>query len=209
MISRSGLIVISLLHLIGLSPFNLLAQTWNGGVQLQAGATSNEAVPFWLRTNQYGSVPVDGFSGSVNAQLQKTYRYVDTVLWQPDFSTSFQSRINIGRQTQIQLIEAKISLKYGFLEFVAGREKEHSGLVDSTLSTGSFSLSGNALGIPKLEARIPEYQTVPYTKQLFAVKGNFALGAMGKVPIHYGQNQGDDVNAYYHHLSFYGRLGKP
>lgn len=208
MISKTTLVV-AILLLTGFFSLKLRAQTWNGEIQLQTGFSSNKAVPFWLRSNQHGSTPVEGFSGIVNAQLQRAYRNTDSVIWKPDFSTSFRGRINVGGKSELQLIEAKASIKYGFLEFVAGREKEYSGLVDSTLSTGSFSLSGNSLGIPKIEIRAPQYISVPFTNNLLAVKGNFLVGAMGKVPIHYGENQGNDVNAYYHHLSVYGRLGRP
>src|SRR5690606_24454520 len=208
MTTKTPLVVVALL-LTNFFFLKLQAQTWNGEVQVQTGFSSNKTVPFWLRSNQYGSTPVEGFSGIVNAQLQKAYSNTDSIIWKPDFSTSFHGRLNVGGKSELQLIEAKASVKYGFLEFVAGREKEHSGLVDSTLSTGSFSLSGNSLGIPKIELRAPKYISVPFTNNLLAVKGNFLVGAMGKVPIHYGENQGSDVNAYYHHLSVYGRLGKP
>ncbi len=188
-----------------------VAQQWKGEAALQAGYTSNDAVPLWMRARQYGSVPVEGASASLFARIEKQYAFssLDTVVWKPDFFVAFDGRFNVGSEVDGQFIEAKASLKYGFFELIIGREREHSGLVDSSLSTGSFSLSGNSLGVPKVELRIPQYVAIPFTDGLLAFKGNLSHGWMGNVPIHYGDNRGADVKTYLHHLSVFGRLGKP
>ncbi|MFD2597256.1 capsule assembly Wzi family protein [Sphingobacterium griseoflavum] len=186
------------------------SQVWTGEAALQGGYTSGSSVPLWMRARQFGSIPIDGASGSVFAKIERIYvSSFDTIVWKPDYSVVFDGRGNIGNRLNGQLIEGKVSLKYGFFELIAGREKEYSGLVDSTLSTGSFSLSGNSLGVPKIELRIPNYVYIPFTSQVVSFKGNLSHGWMGKTPIHYGDNRGAEVTTYLHHVSVFGRIGKP
>ena len=65
------------------------------------------------------------------------------------------------------------------LKFRAGRSKEIMGLCDTTLSSGSWSVSGSNLGIPEVEISVPEFFIIPWLGQLFAFKGNFSHGWMG------------------------------
>lgn len=185
------------------------AQQINGEVGLSSGYTSNNAVPFWYYANRQGDVPMSGFANLLSAKIEKKYLHVDSLNSKFDWSFSVDGRLRTGDKVDFRLIEGKIGAKYSIFEFVAGRERERSFFVDSSLSTGSFSLSGNSLGIPKIELRIPQYYSIPGTKGLLAVKGRILNGWMGKSPIHYGENRGANVETYYHHLAAYGRLGKP
>jgi hypothetical protein len=46
---------------------------WHAGIELQAVATSGNAVPFWMRTNHFGSNPISGVSGSLLAYAGRDY----------------------------------------------------------------------------------------------------------------------------------------
>jgi hypothetical protein len=87
--------------------------------------------------------------------------------------------------------------------------------LDSTLSTGAFSVSGNALGIPKVELSIPEYWRVPVLGGIFSFKGSFAYGWFGNTPINpvggggAKKDQIPPISSYYHQKSLYGRFGMP
>ncbi len=191
-------------------------------VEAQAIGTTNGVVPFWMRSNQYGSVPLAGVSGSLIGRAYKDYEEggpytLDSKL--VDWAAGFQGRVNLGNGSNLQLIEAYGKLRVGMFQLQAGRTRDVMGLNgDTTLSSGNFAVSGNALGIPKVEISIPEYWTIPWFDGLFAVKGNFAHGWVGKVPVNklLGGEEGryiysniDKANTYFHQKSFYGRLGKP
>jgi hypothetical protein len=85
------------------------------------------------------------------------------------------------------------------------------GLCDTTLSSGSWSFSGNALGVPKVQLAIPDFYSIPWFGRLFAFKGQYAHGWLGEVPMWGWQQDGDtiQIGAYVHHLSIFGRFGKP
>src|SRR5690606_21927289 len=124
-----------------------------------------------------------------------------------------EARTNVGSTTQVQLIDAHVKARYAMFEAKLGRTKDVMGLNgDTLLSSGNFAVSGNALGVPMLDLRIPEYYRLPWWGGLFSFKGNFANGYMGKMPIDtglYTNHTPDPLPTLLHQKSLYGRLGKP
>ncbi|RKD91994.1 capsule assembly Wzi family protein [Mangrovibacterium diazotrophicum] len=184
-------------------------KTKNYGAFIQTGVilTTDSLVPFWMRSRQYGSIPLDGFSGSVLAGAHKEYNKNRKQLL--DWAAGFEGRFNVNEsKNEVLLIEGYVKGRISMFEIKGGRFKDFTGLVDSTLSSGAFSLSGNALGIPKVEIGFPEYWDIPFTRKLIAVKGNLSYGWFGK---NYYRNWKYYfyTETYYHQTSFYGRLGKP
>jgi len=102
-------------------------------------------------------------------------------------------------------------VRLGIFELRAGRSKKITGLCDTILSCGSFSISGNNLGIPEIEVSIPEFWTLPMLGELFAFKGNFSHGWIGDVSMRKRGMYADTVHlsTYLHQLSLYGRFGMP
>ncbi|GAA3967399.1 capsule assembly Wzi family protein [Mucilaginibacter dorajii] len=173
-------------------------------LETQGIVTTNDAVPFWLRSNQYGSVPLPGGSGSLIARIRKDYDTTKTFSW----AASFEGRGNLGRTGQFILVEGLVKARAGIFELKAGRSKDVVGLADSTLSSGSFAVSGNALGVPKIGIGIPDYYSIPVWGKLFAVKAGLYNGYLGNVDAVY-KNKPINFNSYYLENYFYFRIGKP
>ncbi len=176
-------------------------------ISLGSVATSDSLVPFWLRSMKYGSIPLDGLSVSATGGIKKTYSPDKNKKF--DWGASFEGLINQGYKTEAILIEASAQVRYSIFQFKAGRCKDMMGLVDSTLSSGAFSVSGNSLGVPKIEISIPDYWDIPFTKGLIAIKGNLAHGWMGRVNLETNHSKVPSANCYFHQKSLYGRIGKP
>jgi hypothetical protein len=184
---------------------NVDSGIYNAAVAMEGIATSDGVVPFWMRSNQYGSVPLEGVSGSILASGIKEYNYEKhTVL---DWGAGVEGRVNMGNSIRFVCIQAYAKVHLSIFQLQAGRFRQREGLMDSTLSSGSFTYSGNSLGIPQIQLSIPDYYAIPILGKMFAFKGDFSHGWMGKTPVHFGND--DTINTYYHHLSFYARLGKP
>lgn len=171
-----------------------------------ASVTSKDRVPFWMRANQYGSVPLPGISTSLVGEVRRDYDLKNRRL--VDWGFGAEGRFNAGSRTQFLLIQGYLKGRIGIFQLKAGRSRDVVGLVDSTLSSGSFSISGNALGIPKVELSVPQFWTVPILGGIFAFKGNFAHGWVGDMDVRYATGKGK-VNTFLHQKSFYGRFGKP
>src|SRR5690606_16239703 len=169
----------------------------------------------WMRSNQFGSVPAAGLSNSWIGSVYKTYKkpHDPNDFSSVDWGLDVQTRINLAERTSAQLIEGAIKAKWWIFEGRAGRSKDVIGLNgDTTLSSGNFAVSGNALGIPKLEIRIPDYYRLPFWNGLISVKGNFAHGWVGRRAVYRRASttplEGPRVNSFYHQKSLYGRIGK-
>lgn len=187
-------------------------------VEAQATGTTNDIVPFWMRSNQFGSIPSEGASGSFIGRVHKEYENNEAK--KIDWGVGFEGRANAGSNSKLLLIEAYGKVKAGIFQFKAGRTKDIMGFNgDSTLTSGNFSVSGNALGIPKVDISIPNFYSLPILDGLFAFKGNFAHGWMGKMGIRelLGTDQlsgrpypsyTDKATSYLHQKSLYGRLGR-
>jgi hypothetical protein len=176
-----------------------------GQIGIGGNFTTPHHVPFWLRSNQFGSIPLPGNSGSVYGSFHKYYDTLNRPL--VDWGGSLEGRVNLGSTAQGMITEGYLKLAVSEFELKAGRVKEIMGLMDSTLSSGSFAMSGNALGIPKVEVSMPQYFAIPILGEVFAFKGNFAYGWLGSVPIQYRYK--GRLNTLFHQKSFYARFGKP
>lgn len=185
---------------------NMASSLYKKSVGFSVNGTGKKSVPFWMRSNQYGSVPLSGASVSLYGELGKEYSKEKKLI---DWGGNIDVRLNIGSKVEFVPVEAYLKGRLSIFELKAGRSRDHEGLSDPLLSSGSFTLSGNAPGIPKVQIGIPEYYVIPVVGGLFAFKGNASYGWMGDVPIQYGDVPNMQAATKYHHLSFYGRLGRP
>ncbi len=173
--------------------------------QSLAGYVSSGSVPFWFRSNQSGSIPMNGASLSLISSIQRDYEKAQFMDW----GGALNCRLNIGQSADFKLIEGFGKLRVSVFEINAGRSRQITGLCDSSLSSGSFSISGNSPGIPKIQISIPEFYSIPLFDKIFAFKGSFGHGWLGKADI---RNQDGNIlklSTYFHQKSLYGRFGKP
>lgn len=173
--------------------------------QVEIGAlASSSQTPFWLRANQYGTVPLQNPALQLNFGLRSGYRPADTTEYRPKMDWGYGVNVvtNLGATNQFIIPEAYIKGRLGAFELYVGRRKEIVGLVDTLLTTGAYAWSGNALPIPKVQIGLPTYTALPFTKGLVSVMGAFAHG--------WFENSDRLVKgSYLHQLYIYGRIGKP
>lgn len=174
-------------------------------LQMLAGYNGPDNVPFWIRSNQFGSVPSSGASLGMIGTVQKDYNRTEKRLTGWGFGA--EGRLNAGNPSNFILTEGYGKFRLGIFELKAGRVKEITGLCDTLLTSGSWSVSGNALGIPKIQLAISEFYTLPWFGRLFAFKGNYVHGWMGNWYIN--EKTIPNTPTYLHQKTLYGRLGKP
>jgi len=203
---RRALLVFCLLGMTWIS--HAQENPWTMELEGQAGFTTSDQVPFWMRSNQYGNVPVAGPSVSAIGRIKKDYVADSTgnkrLL---DWGMGFEGRANGGQNANLILVEGYAKARLAMFELKGGRSKQVMGLMDTTLSTGSFIMSGTALGVPKVEISIPEFFSIPLLDGILAVKGNFAHGWLGHVNIY--NNEDFVMPSFFHQKSLWGRIAKP
>lgn len=173
--------------------------------EIEAGSvlSSQSATPFWLRTNQYGIIPAQAPAGLLQAAIWKSYRQPDSAYrrkWDWGFKVNPVLAYDRTENLKLLLVEANLKIRFGVLELWAGRRREVIGLGDTTLSSGFYAGSGNALPIPKIQLSTIGYVPLHFTKDFLAINAGFAHGWFN-VP--YIQD------ARLHQKYLYVRLGKP
>ncbi|MFD2571271.1 capsule assembly Wzi family protein [Spirosoma soli] len=173
--------------------------------------SSSSQTPFWLRANQYGIVPYSSpsatFRVGVYSEYDSTNHKADRRQKSGyDFGYGLNVVANANRnqlsyEKTVLLPEAYVKVRRGIFEAYVGRRREKFGLADSTLSTGSYSWSGNAMPIPKIQIAIPNFTPIGFTKGWVSIQGTFAHGFLSA--------SGFVRNTMLHQKSLYLRLGRP
>lgn len=175
--------------------------------QVEAGSfLSNSAkTPFWLRTNQYGTVPLNTPSATFRASFRADYDTARVRRRQFDYGYGLNVVANAvilsPGENPLLLPEVYGKVRFGVFEAYAGRRRELFGLADSALSSGSYSWSGNALPIPKIQIGIPQFTPIGFTRGWVSVMGQFAHGWMDA--------SGFVNHSLLHQSSLYVQVGKP
>ncbi|MEX2641565.1 MAG: capsule assembly Wzi family protein [Balneolales bacterium] len=132
-------------------------------------------IPFWLLANRNG-IPGSGRSAAYLRISADTPLHPDRLL---DYAAGFDL---IGRQdgqNSAWFNQLYLHVRYGPVRIYGGRIKEAHGMHDPWLSSGSLGWSHNATPMPKIGLRIPDWLSVPYTKDFIAVRGHIAHGWFG------------------------------
>jgi len=126
-----------------------------GEVEVGSFLSSESATLFWLRTNQYGIVPLQSTAHLMQAAIWKPYRAPDSTHTQKvDWGFKLNPAITYDQTDKQKIIlpEAYIKVRFNAIEFYAGRWRGVTGLGDTALSSGFYAVSGNALPIPNYKS---------------------------------------------------------
>lgn len=181
------------------------------------GLQSSEArTPFWLQANQFGTVPRTGSALTLRGAAHHSWRLGrqdDITRWRlqhtphpaPQWRASLGAEFvgNLGKEeTAILLPQIYGAISYGQFEVSVGRRKQWMGLADSTLSSGSYVWSGNAMPIPQVQIGFTRFTTVPFTGDWLAIMATYADGW-------FEPNRAVTSELKLHQKQFYGRIGRP
>ncbi|MEZ0542861.1 capsule assembly Wzi family protein [Fibrella arboris] len=179
--------------------------------------SSRAQTPFWLRTNQYGIVPLGGSAGTLRATIFRDYRANSALASTSGGKSSrfdwgfglavvgntgpddlVNANLNDARQVLWPEVFAKVRL--GQFELFAGRRREVYGLGDTTLTSGFVAWSGNALPFPKVQLHTPGFVPVKWLRNSVAFRAGYAHGWF---------TQPNIQGAMLHQKYLYLRFGKP
>lgn len=171
--------------------------------QLATGAyiSSSKETPFSFRSNQFGIVPQRSPFLTFRAKASKDYDStlnINSKIKKFDWGFGGDFTTTVGKNSFFFLPEAYAKLRFKAWELYLGRRRETFGIVDSSLSSGSYIWSGNSLPIPKIQISIPNYQAIG--KSIFYIKAGLNHGWFG--------NQGYVKKYFLHQKWLYGRIGR-
>lgn len=157
-------------------------------------------MPFWMQTNQYGVVPSRTPALTLRTRLYADYDTTRLNNRKVDFGYGLRVVANAAPESRILLPELYAKIRYRALELSVGRRQELFGLVDSTLSSGSYSWSGNAFPVPKIQLAVPVFTEIPFTRGWVSFMGTFAHGYLNPT--------GFVNHSMLHQKSLYIRVGR-
>lgn len=215
----SYILTLFFLHLLttsGYSQTEKVADARDSYVEIGGLQSSIARTPFWLQANQFGTVPRTGSALTLRGALHQSWRLgsKDDVmrwrlehtpnpppLWRASLGAEFVGNFGMSR-TSLLLPQIYGGISYGQFEVSVGRRKQWVGLADSTLGTGSYVWSGNAMPIPRVQFGFTRFTTVPLTGQWLAIMATYADGW-------FESNRAVTSELKLHQKQLYGRLGKP
>ena len=171
-------------------------------------ALSTAQTPFWLHANRYGTAPVRGPYAAGQVGLSKLASRPNATQKFFAWSAGIELAAYAGGQTDAFLTDAYVAGWVGPVEVSVGQRKEIVGLVDTTLTSGSFAISGNSRPYPRAQVAIPRFLSLGFTGNYLAFKGSYSDGLLGSSAVK-SVNTDDVPATYLHHKAFYVRLGKP
>ncbi|MDQ6482562.1 capsule assembly Wzi family protein [Dyadobacter sp. LHD-138] len=170
-------------------------------VEFQGFASSNSLTPFWIQANQFGTVPRTSPAGSAHLGLEHFWGLSSSENNNWRVGLGVEAVGNLNKQSKFLLPQLHATLRFKNWEFFVGRKKQWIGLADSTLGTGSYAWSGNALPIPKIQIGTTKFVAIPFTKGLISFNGFYSDGIFeGNRPI--------TSNLKLHQKTLYLRIGK-
>ena len=192
-----------------------------GMVEVGGLVSDGPQTPFWLRTNQYGIVPLGGTAGTLRASLYRDYTPLPTPDNVPDsvakkarrhFRWGFgvnavantgpadRANTNLHDARQVLWPEVFVKASFGRVELFAGRRREVHGLGDTTLTSGFYAWSGNAIPFPKIQLHTPGFVPVGWLRKAVAFRFGYAHGWF---------TQPNIQAALFHQKYLYLKFGKP
>lgn len=174
-------------------------------VEIGGAVATGPNTPFWLRANRFGTVPLTSPFGFVRVKSAGTLGHKPERKLHIDYGLEVVGNLTPGTTyqpaRQVLLSEGYGRLRLGRFELVGGRRKQIIGLVDTLLTSGSYSNAGNAIPIPQVRLGTIGFVPVPLTKNVLAFYTFYSHGWFGN---------GDSVRgSYLHQKVFFLRIGKP
>jgi hypothetical protein len=168
-------------------------------------STSSNQTPFWIAARQHGTVPSTSSFTLGQFALKKIYHPHDPRIFQ--WSASAELIASYSGKANFFFTDFHLAGKVGPVELLAGQQKLLTGLLmDTILSSGSLSMSGNARPFPKIQLAIPEFYPLAFTNNYISLKASYSDGMLQGSNISYG-SIGFVKKTYFHQKTFYLKFG--
>lgn len=193
-------IVLSLLYISLISTTGSAQDTVRYHIGTQVGIASQNYLPHWLTANRFGVLDNQEYAvGLLRAGAAIKHQFTKRLSVGAEIDLIAKRPFITSQSPDLAIQQGYLQVGYGIFSLTAGRQERTLGSQAEDLSTGSFSLSGNARPIPQVLLAVPDYSSVPFTRGFAEFKGTYEHAWLGQ------ERHIDD--AFLHGKSFYLRLG--
>jgi hypothetical protein len=143
-------------------------------VELQATASSGDHSPLWLSANRYGLSSTKCNYGYLRGAIGRPVEADSTRRWGLGYMADVA--LATGMTSTLVVQQAFVEARWLKGTLTVGSKEQPMELKNPLLSTGSQTFGINARPVPQVRLALPDYWTVPGTRQWLALKGHVAYG---------------------------------
>jgi hypothetical protein len=144
-------------------------------VSIEATGASQQRQPFWLVANRNGIVDDASANGIARLGLSRSATN-DGSTWEVGYGVDAVTRLS--QHETAHFAEIFAALRYRGFVLRAGRWAETVGATNPRVSSGSLTMSRNAIPVPRVTFSTVGYVDVPYSQGYAEVKGRWTHGWM-------------------------------
>ncbi len=166
--------------------------------------------PFWFTNNRYGLGTPENNSGYVRAGIFRAVETDNERNWRIGYGADLVVPMGMDRSFVLQQLFADVQWKA--LRLSLGQKERPLELKNQLLSSGALTSGINARPLPQVRLELPEFLTIPGTKDWLAVKAHIAYGAYTDNKWQRKFNDGNtkylySANSLYHSKAGFLRIG--
>lgn len=142
---------------------------------MQGTAGGGDNAPFWFTNNRYGLGTTENFGGLARVALWRTPEVDSLRMWRIGYGIDLASPIN-AENSYFCIQQAYADIEWKMLCLSLGQKERSSELKNPYLSTGGMVLGMNSRPLPQIRLEMPDFWTIPGTKDILSFKAHIAYG---------------------------------
>lgn len=142
--------------------------------EMQATGATGEHTPLWLNANHYGLSSLKKANGYLRGTLERPLSVDEGRIW--GLGYGLDVAVAAGFTSTLVVQQAYVEGRWLKGVLTIGAKEQPMELKNQELSSGSQTLGINARPVPQVRLALPDYWTIPGTRNWLAVKGHIAYG---------------------------------
>ena len=178
--------------------------------ELQATVSGGDHNPLWLNANRYGLSSLENTNGYLRGAIERPLSLDDGRKWGIGYGVDVA--VAKGFTSTLVVQQAYVEARWLKGLLTVGAKEQPMELKNQELSSGAQTFGINARPIPQVRLSLPDYWTIPYTKNWLSLKGHIAYGKTTDdrwqkdfTNQHHKYSEG----ALYHSKAGYLKIGNP
>ena len=142
--------------------------------EMQATVSSGDHSPLWLNANKYGLSSLKNSNGYVRGAIERPLSLDNGRKWGVGYGLDVA--VAAGFTSKLVVQQAYVEARWLKGTLTVGAKEQPMELKNQELSSGSQTFGINARPVPQVRLALPDYWTIPHTKNWLALKGHIAYG---------------------------------
>jgi len=168
-------LLLAFLPLITEAQFSRLGDDIYYQGNITSAFSGGDYAPFWFTSNKYGLSSHKNNYGYLRGIIQRDAMTDSLRNWRIGYGTDMA--VAVGMESKHFIIQQLYTdIQWKTLRLSLGQKERPLELKNQALSSGAMTTGINARPLPQVRLEIPDFLTIPGTKNWLAIKGHIAYG---------------------------------